>query len=1311
MSNNYFKKGLLLLAFGFASQLAQSQTLVHYWNFNDNSTVAALTAPTSSAVAGSSITHIAGGISVIALNGTGQDFDVLNLNSQNGSPAGTHLRFNDPIGGALVFAIPSTGFENLIIEFATRRSGSGAGTQKWYYSTDGITYTALPDILPVDGAPTLQSIDLSAIADADDNANLKLKVEFEELPGGDGGNNRFDNFTVEATTLGGGDIIAPVATITPANDAINEAISVNPTISFNEAIRLINDGAIDNTNVDALVELRLNNATGTIVPFDATITGNIITIDPTASLLNNQLYYVALLPNVVEDTANNAVAAVQASTFTTIAVQTPLTAGDMAFVAYRMNATSTEDEVALLTFVDIAPGTFITLTDSKYTTNAQAQCAGGITWTATQCVPAGSVISIQTSALVANTGTVTGSDFGLSSGGDQVIVYTGTAAAPNYITALSSNAWLAASTSCSGSESMIPATLTNGTDALSLSTAPGNDAGNAVNAYFNGSNEGTPAQIKASIMNTANWIAVGGGTAAQVWPTWAFPSSPTVQNATVINSTTIQLVFNNELDAASAAATSHYTGIAGLATAVLTDNTVTLTFAIPFAQGGDYTLTVNNLEDENGVVMACPYTFSFSYDTSIAFDKELIVVNEDAGTLDFIINITNPAAGSVNLVVKPAPFSTADADDFTLPATQTLNFTGTSPLAYTVSIPILDDTEEEQQAEYFVVSLENATGLAITGETFATIYIKDNDRLAPVKNEAITLEYVGSFDPSETNESTCEIVVHDPESQRLFTTSAVAGFLDIIDFSDPTAPVIIESVDMNPYGGVTSVAVHNGIVAVASPNEEEHLNGSVVFFDTDGEFISEVTVGALPDNISFTPDGTKVLTANEGQPNANYSIDPEGSVSIIDISGGVENLTNTNVTTLLFTAYNTQEAALITSGVRKLYASSTMSQDFEPEYVTTNAESTKAWVSLQENNAIAEIDLVTKTYTGLWALGTKDMSLPGNGADISDNNNEILIANWPLNSYYIPDAIANYNVGGTNYIVTANEGDEKEYDGFEERTTIGNNGYILDPAIFPHAAMLKKTHNAGRMRVTNLNGNTDADAEFEKIYNVGTRSFSIFNADTHELVFDSGDDFEMYTAADESINTLFNSDSEDNSPKSRSRAKGPEPEGVTLATIAGKTFAFISLERVGGVMVYDVTDPADVTFVDYNNSRSVSAYEGDHGPEGITFINETNSPDGKAYIIVANEISGTLSTYEVNADNLSTGGEFTPQAKTFAVFPNPNTDGIAYFNRAADVEVYDLNGKLLHSAKQALTIDTSNMASGIYIVKTSEGIVKKLVVK
>lgn len=1286
-------------------------TLIHYWNFNNNASVAAISTVTQSTVQGAALTATAGpNASVIDFaGGTGQNFGT--LNAQNGDAAGSHLRFNTPIGGTLEFALPTTGYENITVRFTTRRSGSGAGTQTWSYSTNGGTnYTVLTTVLPVDGDPALATLDLTGIAPANNNANLKLKVEFSAAPGSTAGNNRFDNFTVHGTTVGGGDTAAPVAVIIPANDEANLAVNVHPTIALNEPVRLINDAVINNTNVDALVELRLNNATGTVVPFNATFANNTITIVPTTALLNSQQYYVALLGNTIEDLSNNALAETKSSTFTTIAVQSPIAAGDMVFTAYRMSATSTEDEVALLTFVNIAPGTFITLTDAKYTTNATPQCANGIVWTATDCVPAGSVITIQTSALVANTGTVTGSGFGLSSGGDQVIVYTGTASAPNYITAFSSNAWVTANTSCSGSLSMIPAGLTDGTNAINLSANPANVDANTANAFYSGPQNAAPANLRASILNPANWTGEAANTVAQTWPAWAFPGAPTVQTAIVPNSSTIVLTFNNTLQAASATNVANYTGVAGLASAIVNDKTVTLTFSTPFAQGAEYVLTVDNLIDNTGLEMACAYIFSFGYNTKVSFAKDFVVVNENHGTLNFVVNLESPAAGTVDLVVKGAPFSTATAgEDFTL-ATQTLTFTANSPLTQTITIPIIDDTTEEQHSEYFVLSLENANGVTITGEALATIYIKDNDRQAPVPTQSIELEYVRSFDPSGTNSSTCEIVVYDATSKKLFTTSAVAGFLDVIDFSDPTEPVVEESIDMNSYGGVTSVAVKNGVVAVASPNTLEHLDGSVVFFTTEGTFIKQVTVGALPDNISFTPDGTKVLTANEGQPNSDYSIDPEGSVSIIDITGGVANLTQNNVTTLLFTPFNAQETALMASGVRKLKPSSTLSQDLEPEYITTAADSQKAWVTLQENNAIAEINLVDKTITSVWALGTKDHSLVGNGFDISDNNNEVLIANWPIKSYYMPDGAANYSVNGVNYIVTANEGDEKEYTGFVERTTVGAATYNLDATAYPQAAMLKKSHNAGRFRVTAFDGKTTDGSAYNQMFALGSRSFSIFNADTKEIVYDSGDDFEMYTASAPSISALFNSDHEDNSLKSRSRAKGPEPEGVTVAEIMGKTFAFTSLERVGGVMVYDVTNPADVKFVDYKNSRSVSAYAGDHGPEGITHIKAADSPDGKDYIIVANEISGTLTIFSVNTESLGTPG-FEAEPKTFVVFPNPSVNGTAYFNRAADIEVYDYSGKLIHSAKQALTIDTSRMAAGIYLVKTSEGIVKKLLVK
>lgn len=1012
MEKNYSKNRLFLIIL-LISSFSHSQTLLHYWNFNNNTSVSTITTP-SATIGGATLTALAGGISAIdPAGGTAQNFNVLNLNARNTDASGTHLRFNDPIGGALEFAMPTTGFENIIVKFATKRSGSGAGTQTWSYALNGSTYVVFTTITPNNGDPALATLDFTAITGANNNANLKLKVEFSQGPGGTAGNNRFDNFTIEGSAVTTADTTPPVTTIVPANSATNVASNTNPTISFNEPVRLIDDSAITNTNVDALLELRLNNATGAIVPFDATISGNTITIIPSAILNNNQLYYLVLLANSVEDVNNNAVTTAQSSTFTT---------------------------------------------------------------------------------------------------------------------------------------------------------------GN----------------------------------------------------------------------------------------------------------------------------------------TTVSFASNFITVNENAATLSFNITLTNPSTSSVNLVVKTAPFSTANSSDFTI-ATQTLNFTSASSLTQTITIPITDDTLVEQQAEYFVLTLENPIGLTLAATTSSTIYIIDNDQPAPTPSNQISLNYVGSFDPSGANLSSCEIVVHDPASQRLFATSAIAGYLDVVNFSNPASPSVISSINMAPYGGITSVAVRNGILAVASPNADATLNGSVLFFDTNGTFLKQVTVGALPDMITFTPDGTKVLTANEGQPNAAYTVDPEGSVSVIDISGGIPLLSQANVTTLNFTAYNSQEAALIASGIRKVKSTSTLSQDVEPEYITISSNSQKAYVSLQENNAIAEINLANTTIESIWPLGTKNVSLPGNGFDVSDTNGQVLIANWPMNAFFIPDGIATYAVAGTNYIVTANEGDEKEYGSFTERTTVGASTYTLDPAIFPNAAILKQSTNLGRFRTTNVNGNTDVDADFEAINCVGARSFSIFNATTKQIVYDSGDAIERYTAANRP--TIFNSDHESNTPKNRSRSKGPEPEGITISKIGTETFAFITLERIGGVMVYNITDPTNAIFVDYKNSRSTSAYAGDNGPEGIIYIASADSPNGTPYVIVANEISGTLTIFEVNTTTLETTN-FNDQITTFNLFPNPSSnDGIVYLNRTADIAIYDLSGKLILTQKEAQIINTNGFSKGTYLVKTSDGIVKKLFIK
>ncbi|NUQ24608.1 MAG: esterase-like activity of phytase family protein [Saprospiraceae bacterium] len=1226
----------LLFLFLFANVALTAQTLVHYWNFNNSTDLGSLLAPTNSLLAGAEITHIPGAISVIPVTGnTGNGFEVTNPNARNGDVSGAHLRLNDPIGAALVFALPTTGYQQVIVKYATRRSSSGAGKQVIFYTVDGSQYDSLTTIDPANGDPTLQTLDFSSIPAVNDNPDFGIRITFEQGLGGTVGNNRFDNLTLEGIDAGL-DGTPPTVLFLPVSGTVDVFPDVKPTITFNEDVRLVSDSTITNVDISNLIEFRQNDAAGPSVAFSGSINGRVITITPDAQLANAQTYYLALKAGVVEDTSNNAVAEVQSAVFTTIVPQTVFQPGDIVPVAYRMNASGGEDEVAFLTFVNILPGTKIYLTDTKYTDNAQAQCPGGLTWTSpAQLIPAGSVFVIQNDAGTASTGTVTGSTFGLSSGGDQVIMYTGTSAAPSYITALSSNAWVAnPHTACSGSFSLIPAALQDGSSAINLSTAPGNVSGNTVNGYYSGPQTGTTEELRADILNPANWNGVGAGTPPQTWPNWNFPGPPQVVSALVTSSTSIQIIFNNDMDSASTTDLANYTGIADLANAVLTDNgilrdTLTLTYATPFVIGNTYSLTVADVADSENRVMLSPYVFTFEYITKIAFSNRFTSVSEEDGKATLTVLIENPSPGAqADLVIKTGVFSTAGVADVVFNSATSLD--ASNVLTIEVEIPIVDDTEEEQD-EYLVLALENTNGLTVTGNPFYTIYIRDNDRNAPVAAKTVELEFVSRYAVANPNdaEGLAEIVAYDPGSSRLFTISTGLKAFDIVDFSNSSAPALVQQIDVSAWGGgITSIATKNGIVAVCVPaSTSEQDNGSVVFFDTNGVFQNIVTVGALPDMITFTPDGRYVLTANEGQPNDSYTVDPEGSVSIIDISGGIAALSQSNVITADFNAFNAQADALKAQGVRLLFAGSTVAQDFEPEYISVAADSKTAWVTLQENNAIAELNLETMTYTNVWALGVKDYSLFGNGLDLSDRSGNIHIANYPVKGFYLPDGTTNYTVNGVTYLVTANEGDEKEYAGLNERSAVSS--LTLDSLAFPNATVLQENHNMGRFRVTNLHGDTDGDGDYDELYAVGSRSFSIWNAATGALVFDSGDDFEKITAEDPYTAPIFNADNEGNGFKGRSRAKGPEPEGVVLATVKGKTYAFITLERIGGVMVYDITDPENAQFVDYKNSRDNTTFAGDNGPEGIIYIAPEDSPDGNGYIISANELSGTLAIFHL----------------------------------------------------------------------------------
>jgi len=598
-------------------------------------------------------------------------------------------------------------------------------------------------------------------------------------------------------------------------------------------------------------------------------------------------------------------------------------------------------------------------------------------------------------------------------------------------------------------------------------------------------------------------------------------------------------------------------------------------------------------------------------------------------------------------------------------------------------------------------------------------------------SETSSISRLGTYNSGVFDASAAEIPAFDPISQRLFVVNAQAGAIDVLDLSDPANPVLeqtLTTASILAGSKVNSVAVAKGILAVAIEAPLKTNPGRAAFFNTETlALISDVEVGAQPDMIVFTPDGTKVLTANEGEPSNDYRVDPEGSVSIIDISIPATPV----VSTADFSGFNA--ATLRAAGVRiygptntvggSVMNGATAAQDLEPEYITVSQDGTTAFVTLQENNAIAKIDIASATVTDILPLGEKDHGLAGNELDVSDQDNSINIKTWPgVRGLYLPDAMASYTVGGVTYLVTANEGDTRAWGedtqayfdgdatlGFVEEFRVRNltnpsgwagrvgddlppqlgelvpnqgmdiGGALLNPLVFGYCGATATSPGAcrdvtmlGRLNITwtmgyqkDVNGApvlydaatglvspTGTRLMYDKLYSYGGRSFSIFDEDGN-LVFDSGSEFEKFFASDDCMvgsarnipcKDFFNS-GHDEGPAldSRSDAKGPEPEGIVIGTIGTKTYAFIGMERFGGVLIYDITNPTAPFRVDYLNTREIwdmnpedattpeeLAAFGDLGPEGLVFIAAADSPTSENLLVVSSEVSGTTTSYTLN---------------------------------------------------------------------------------
>ncbi len=533
----------------------------------------------------------------------------------------------------------------------------------------------------------------------------------------------------------------------------------------------------------------------------------------------------------------------------------------------------------------------------------------------------------------------------------------------------------------------------------------------------------------------------------------------------------------------------------------------------------------------------------------------------------------------------------------------------------------------------------SAYGLTLLGTAMAFEPIVYEGEAPSIRLEVLGT-YRGNFYDSD---SSIEPAAYDPRTKRLFVVSQDRGGVDVLDISDPSAPTKINLIDVLVLGLPSAIAVKQGIVAVGIENTVKTEAGYVAFFDADGvELANPVSIGVQPSGVAFTPDGDKVVTASTGEANDAYTDDPVGSVSVIDIRRR-DHRVMTSVITDDFSSFNGKKEELIASGVRLFGPHEpTVSQDLEPEAIAVSHDSRTAWVTLTRNNALAVVDIEAAKVVDILPFGYKDHNVEGNGLDASDKDGGVNIRAWPVKGMYQPDLFAAYCTGDQTYLVTPNEGDPRDSEGFSETDQVEN--LVLDPTAFPNALELNKEENLGRLGVATVQGDTDNDGDFDELYSFGSRSFAIWTPDA-ELVFDSGDEFEKITAA--AIPDNFNSQDNESSFDDRSDQRGPEPEVVAVGEIETHHYAFTGLEQIGGVMVYDISNPWEPEFQVYVNNRDFSvnprdfcvkgtppskecAAAGDLGPEGVTFIPRSKSPIDAALLVMTQEISDTTTIYRVD---------------------------------------------------------------------------------
>lgn len=507
-------------------------------------------------------------------------------------------------------------------------------------------------------------------------------------------------------------------------------------------------------------------------------------------------------------------------------------------------------------------------------------------------------------------------------------------------------------------------------------------------------------------------------------------------------------------------------------------------------------------------------------------------------------------------------------------------------------------------------------------------------------SDTLTAEKIAGYSTGlqDKDGGVAEIVKYNPDNQKFYVINGKNQTIDIVSLAnlDPKSYTDLQkekSINIGDavnsssfqYGDLTSIDVNTNkkVIAAAVQDKDYKENGKIVVMDYDGNVKKTYDVGVQPDMVTMTDDGTYILSADEAEPRDGRGqgiVDPDGSVSIINTATGKVEIVKFTDTSVIDKNVHIRQGSAV--------------NDFEPEYIALSSSGSKAYVTLQENNAIATIDVKTGKVLSVRSLGFKDHSLPGNELD-ARRNGEIGLEQLPILGVYMPDGIAYFEAGGKGYLVTGNEGDATEWGDEDEGTDYVNiadfedwkknikhfnpelfKGFSKDQAQSKFNAMVNG-EDYDKLEVLTDRGD-------DAIYTLGGRSFSIWDADTMKQVYDSGSDFERITA--ERLPDYFNWSNDDDEMDKRSAKKGPEPEDVKIGTIGGNVYAFVGLERISGVMTYNISNPNQAAFANYLNTRDFSEkIAGDVAPEGLAFVPADNSPTGQALVLVGNEVSGTVS--------------------------------------------------------------------------------------